>query len=88
MDFFVGLGDMIYGDQQCTDRGLYGNAQIPTPVGPATTVREFWEHWRYNREDEGLRHLLAATAYYGVWDDHEVMNDFGPEDDGQDQIGE
>jgi alkaline phosphatase D len=81
LDFFIGLGDMIYGDQACKPIGLYGNAQIEAPVAESTTVRNYWAHWKYNREDPGLRRLLASTGYYGVWDDHEVMNDFGPRDD-------
>jgi alkaline phosphatase D len=79
LDFFIGLGDMIYGDQPCEARGFYGgNAQIPTPVRESPTLRAYWAHWKYNREDEGFRRLFATTAYYGVWDDHEVVNDFGP----------
>lgn len=80
IDFFIGLGDMIYGDQACEARGFYGNEQIPTPVREATTIRQYWEHWRYNREDAGLQRFLASTAYIAVWDDHEVVNDFGPTD--------
>jgi alkaline phosphatase D len=72
---------MIYGDMECTALGKYGNRQIPAPVGAATTERQYWAHWKYNREDAGLRRLLSSTAYYAVWDDHEVMNDFGPHDD-------
>jgi alkaline phosphatase D len=81
LDFFIGLGDMIYADMGCDARGLYGNEQVPTPVREATTLSAYWAHWKYNRDDPGLRGLLAGTAYYGVWDDHEVMNDFGPHDD-------
>jgi alkaline phosphatase D len=79
LDFFIGLGDMIYGDQDCLAAGLYGNTQVPTPFGPSATLRSYWSHWKYNREDEGLRRLLRATGYYAVWDDHEVVNDFGPD---------
>jgi alkaline phosphatase D len=80
LSFFIGLGDMVYADMACKERGLYGNDQIPTPVAESTTVRQYWAHWKYNREDAGLRRLLASTAYYGVWDDHEVANDFSPND--------
>lgn len=80
LDFFVGLGDMIYADMKCESKGLYGNDQIPAPVAEAATLRDYWGHWKYNREDESFRKLLAVTDYYAVWDDHEVVNDFGPED--------
>jgi alkaline phosphatase D len=79
-DVFVGLGDMIYADNACTALGMYGNPQVPGP-GPAADLATFWAHWRYNRADEPSQRLLASTSYVGVWDDHEVVNDFGPLND-------
>jgi alkaline phosphatase D len=79
-DVFVGLGDMIYADNACTAVGMYGNQQVPGP-GPAADLATFWEHWRYNRADDSSQRLLASTSYVGVWDDHEVVNDFGPLND-------
>jgi alkaline phosphatase D len=76
-DVFVGLGDMIYADNACDPVGRYGNAQVPGP-GPAPDLPTFWAHWRYNRADAASQRLLASTSYVGVWDDHEVVNDFGP----------
>jgi len=80
-DFFIGLGDMIYADDPCLPTGRYGNQQIPGPAQPASDLPAFWSYWKYNRDDEALRQLLAATPYYGVWDDHEVLNDFDPQHD-------
>ncbi len=77
-DFFIGLGDMIYADTACLDQGLFGNPQIPGPATPATDLAGFRAHWRYNRADLGQRALLGSRPYYAVWDDHEVVNDFGP----------
>jgi len=77
-DVFVGLGDMIYADNACAPAGMYGNAQLPGAFGPATDLAGFWAHWRYNRADPASQRLLANTSYVGVWDDHEVINDFGP----------
>jgi alkaline phosphatase D len=77
-DVFVGLGDMIYADNACAATGLYGNAQLAGAFGPAVDLAGFWAHWRYNRADRASRRLLASTSYVGVWDDHEVINDFGP----------
>ena len=77
-DVFVGLGDMIYADNACDPVGRYGNAQVPGGFGPATDLAGFWAHWRYNRADAASQRLLASTSYVGVWDDHEVVNDFGP----------
>ncbi len=78
LDFFLGLGDMIYADGVCEATGFYGNAQVPGGFDPASDAEGFRAHWRYNRADAGLRALLRATPYYAMWDDHEVVNDFGP----------
>jgi alkaline phosphatase D len=77
-DLFVGLGDMIYADNACSAVGLYGNAQMPGGFGPAVDLASFWAHWLYARGDARLQRLLSDTGYIGVWDDHEVVNDFGP----------
>jgi alkaline phosphatase D len=77
-DLFVGLGDMIYADNACAATGMYGNAQQAGDFGPATDLAGFWAHWRYNRADAASQRLLGSTSYVGVWDDHEVINDFGP----------
>ena len=77
-DVYVGLGDMIYADDLCLGTGRYGNEQVPRAAAQATDLPGFWAHWRYTREDAGLRALLTSSAYVGVWDDHEVLNDFGP----------
>jgi alkaline phosphatase D len=76
-DLFVGLGDMVYADNACDSTGRYGNAQHGgLPI--AVDLPGFWEHWRYNRGDRASQQLLRSTSYVGVWDDHEVVNDFGP----------
>lgn len=80
-DLFVALGDMIYADDVCHAIGLYGNPQVPGEFGPAVDLDGFRAHWRYNREDPGLRVLLATTPSVAVWDDHEIVNDAGPHHD-------
>jgi alkaline phosphatase D len=77
-DIFVGLGDIIYADNACAATGLYGNAQVPGDFGPAADLAAYRAHWRYSRADGGFQRLLEGTDYVGVWDDHEVVNDFGP----------
>jgi alkaline phosphatase D len=80
-DFFVGLGDMIYADDLCRGVGRFENAQIPLRAGRAVDLATFWAHWKYNREDPASLELLANTVYAPVWDDHEVIDDFGPDRD-------
>ena len=77
-DVFVGLGDMIYADDVCTATGRYGNAQVPSGLGRAADLADFFGHWRYTRADAALQRLLASTNYVGIWDDHEIVNDSGP----------
>ena len=77
-DVFVGLGDMIYADDACRAEGRYGNAQIAGPTLPAKTLAGFRERWRYNRNDLNWINLMRVASYVPVWDDHEVVNDFGP----------
>jgi alkaline phosphatase D len=80
-DFFVALGDMIYADNECQAQGAFGNAQVAGGFGPATDLEGFRKHWRYTRADPAFRAFLAAAPYFPVWDDHEVINDFGPRSD-------
>lgn len=84
LDFFIGLGDMIYADGTCEATGRYGNKQIQGDFIKSADMANYWAHWKYNREDEGYRRLLASMPYYAIWDDHEVVNDFGPLHDTRD----
>ncbi len=78
-DFFIGLGDMIYADHACPEKGLFGNAQVPGSFGPASDLEGYRTHWRYNREDPAHSAFLAGVPYYAVWDDHEIENNAGPD---------
>ena len=80
-DLFVALGDMVYADSRCRTVGRLGNAQIATPTGPARDVDAFRRHWHYARDDALHRRFLAGVPYYATWDDHEVLNNFGPAED-------
>ena len=84
-DLFVAMGDMIYADGLCEVHGSYGNAQVPGNFGRAADVAGYRAHWRYARADAGLRRLLANSVYLPTWDDHEVVNDFGPLQDTRDE---
>jgi len=66
-DFFIYLGDTVIADPD-----VEGMAH-------ATTLPEYRQLYKDNREDEHLRKLLAATSTYAIWDDHEVVNDFAGE---------
>ena len=73
-DFFLFVGDTIYADVPCDKPGF-----VPHAPSHATTLSQFHERHRYNREDAPFQRLLARTPTYAIWDDHEVRNDFsGP----------
>jgi alkaline phosphatase D len=83
-DFVIGLGDMIYADGTCEATGRYGNKQIIGNFTQSADMENYWAHWKYNREDSSHQALLARTPFYAIWDDHEVVNDFGPLHDTRD----
>lgn len=80
-DFFIGLGDMIYADNVCEPIGRYQNEQLAGDFPPATSLADYWAHWRYAWGEPQLAALRRQTGYFGIWDDHEVVNDFGPLND-------
>ena len=63
-DIFLYLGDTIYAD-------------LGQPR--ATTLDEYRQKYRRNRQDAALRAYLASTSTWVVWDDHEVANNFSGE---------
>jgi alkaline phosphatase D len=62
-DFFLYLGDTIYADIN----------------GRARSLEEFWAKYRRNRDDAATQSCFCETSVYAVWDDHEVVNDYGPD---------
>lgn len=83
-NFFIGLGDMIYADGVCEAVGRYGNQQIAGDFIYSADLDNYWAHWKYNREELNYSEMLRQTPYIAIWDDHEVVNDFGPLHDTRD----
>ncbi len=76
-DFFLFLGDTIYGDHLCPSPPNEPGADFK-----ATTLDAYRLRHRYQRGAEALRRFLMETPVYVVWDDHEVRNNFaGPSDE-------
>ena len=76
-DFFLFLGDTIYGDHFCPVPPNEPGADFK-----ATTLDAYRLRHRYQRGAASLRRFLAGTPVYVVWDDHEVRNNFaGPYDE-------
>ena len=73
-DFFLFLGDTIYGDDVCP-----APPNEPGADFKATTLEEYRSRQRYQRGSEALRRFLEDIPVYVTWDDHEVKNNFsGP----------
>lgn len=70
LDYFIKLGDTIYGDV----------ASPAVPGGPAATLDEFRakhvENYAPNHGIDPWGELAASTATFSMIDDHEVTNDF------------
>lgn len=73
-DFFLFLGDSIYGDGICSSPPNEPGADFV-----ARSLPEYRSRHRYQRGAAALRRFLNTTPVYVIWDDHEVKNNFsGP----------
>jgi alkaline phosphatase D len=76
LDFFLFLGDSIYGDDLCPSPPNEPGADFR-----ATTLAEYRARHRDQRGAEALRRFLGSVPISVIWDDHEVRNNFaGPVD--------
>jgi alkaline phosphatase D len=69
VDFFLFVGDTIYGDQVCD-----GPEFVPGNVFVAKTLPQYHAKHRYNRADGPLQDYFRKTGVFAIWDDHEVVN--------------
>ena len=91
-DFFIFIGDQIYGDEYCTKNGPAENVSgwnnIPGDFrgvlhkavdwNNETQLHEVYnKHWAYNRDDHHLQEFLKNVPLYSQADDHEVANNWG-----------
>jgi len=71
VDFFLFVGDTIYGDHVCN-----GPEFVPGSGFVAKTLRQYHAKHRYNRADASVQDYFRKTSVFAIWDDHEVVNDF------------
>jgi alkaline phosphatase D len=62
-DFYVNLGDTIYGDANC--EGTTSSA-----------LDDYRRLYKQNLTYDALRNLRATTGFYSQWDDHEVQDNW------------
>ncbi|MCB9879437.1 MAG: alkaline phosphatase D family protein [Planctomycetes bacterium] len=78
-DVFVGLGDMVYATRDIPKQSRVGNAQVPLGFRIPSQA-SYHEHWKYLHDSPAWQAALSDVSYMGIWDDHEVNNNFGPND--------
>jgi len=69
--FALLLGDLIYADARCPSP-----PNAPGADFVATTLEQYRNKHRYQREAPALQRFLASVPVYATWDDHEVRNNF------------
>lgn len=82
LDFFLFLGDTMYGDNLCPSPPNEPGADFR-----ATTLAEYRARHRDQRGAEALRRFLDSVPVYVIWDDHEVRNNFAGPFDSQMPVG-
>lgn len=78
LEFFLFLGDTIYGDDLCPSPPNEPGADFR-----ATNLAEYRARHRDQRGAAALRRFLANVPVSVIWDDHEVRNDFAGSFDSQ-----
>lgn len=78
LEFFLFLGDTIYGDELCPSPPNEPGADFR-----ATNLAEYRARHRDQRGAAALRRFLANVPVSVIWDDHEVRNDFAGSFDSQ-----
>lgn len=83
-DVFVHSGDIIYADQPLEpevpldDGTVWRNVVTDAKAKVAETVEEFRGNFAYNLLDEQARRFHASVPMIAQWDDHEVVNNWFP----------
>ena len=85
-DVFVHCGDTIYADQpilaevKLDDGSVWRNVVTPAKSKVAETLDEFRGNYLYNLLDDNARRFNADVAQVILWDDHEVRDNWYPQE--------
>lgn len=85
-DFFIHNGDNIYADNPISAEKKMPNGEIWRSIvsedkaKAAETLAEFRGNYKYNLLDNNLRAFNAEVPTFSQWDDHEVTNNWWPEE--------
>ncbi len=85
-DFFIHAGDHVYADapiraeQKMPNGEIWKNLVMEEKQKAAETLAEFRANWKYNLLDRNLLAFNAEIPQFSMWDDHEVTNNWWPEE--------
>ncbi len=85
-DFFIHSGDTIYADGviqaevKLKDGTIWKNLVTEEKSHTAETLADFRGAYRYNLLDKNVRAFNAEVPMFVQWDDHEVTNNWWPEE--------
>lgn len=85
-DFFIHSGDNVYADGPMTeevtlkDGTVWRNLLTPEKSKVAETLDEFRGQYLYNMLDGNVRAFNAQVPILTQWDDHEVLNNWYPDE--------
>jgi alkaline phosphatase D len=83
-DFFVHCGDNIYADctmpaqQRLPNGATWHNIVTEEKSRIATTLTDYRGNYKYNLLDANVRDFNAEVPIFAQWDNHEVMEDWWP----------
>jgi alkaline phosphatase D len=83
-DFFIHCGDNIYADcpiaaeKKLPDSRIWRSIVTEEKSKPAETLAEYRGNYKYNLLDDNLRAFNAAVPTMALWDNHEVMETWWP----------
>jgi alkaline phosphatase D len=84
--FFLHSGDTIYADgaiaaeQKMPNGEIWKNMVLEEKSKPAETLAEYRGNYKYNLMDANVRAFNAEVPMLAQWDDHEVTNNWWPEE--------
>jgi alkaline phosphatase D len=83
-DFFIHCGDNIYADcpiaaeKKLPDARIWRSIVTEEKSKPAEPLAEYRGNYKYNLLDDNLRAFNAAVPTMALWDNHEVMETWWP----------
>ena len=85
-DFFIHCGDNIYADcpivaeTTLPDGEVWRSIVTEEKSRPAETLADYRGNYKYNLLDDNLRAFNAVVPTFALWDNHEVMETWWPDE--------